>query len=130
MLFLFFHSSLSPRKEHSSFTNASQITQLSPDNQQQPFGSDAEDADDEDDDDDIIDIDSGDSDDDDDDDDDNEDLEEEDDDAAPSTIDIDEDDALDDERTESELKIVEGRHKMSFQQLKEGLIGSVSMTRF
>ena len=62
---------------------------------------------------------------DDDDDDDDDDPDE--DDAAPSTIDLDEDEVMNDERTVTELRQVEGKHKMSFQQIKEELLGSVSI---
>ncbi|XP_072031975.1 uncharacterized protein [Amphiura filiformis] len=122
---------MSPRKEHSSFTNASQITDISDAPHQNSFGSDDEDADDEDDDDDeddLIDIDDSDEDEEDDDVDidADDDSDSDDDDAAPSTIDLDEDDALNDERTETELRQVEGRHKMSFQQLKEELMGTLA----
>ena len=43
-----------------------------------------------------------------------------------SIIDYDEDELITDERTESEMRQVEARHRVTFHQLKEEILGSVS----
>lgn len=48
------------------------------------------------------------------------------DDREPSIIDYDDERCIDDERTESQLRQMEGKHKLTLQQLKEHLLGGVS----
>ncbi|XP_071809911.1 uncharacterized protein [Asterias amurensis] len=61
-----------------------------------------------------------------DDEDEEEEEEDEDEDAGTGTASVIEYDNEEDERTESELRQIEGRHRVTFQQLKEHLIGGLS----